>query len=83
MSLKVTNQALVDDSLAVVGPQAWRVALDGEGEWYQAIPIEFSSERDAERAKRALEEAGLTSGVALRRAGQAAVLRIMVESLAW
>ena len=83
MSLLVTNLVLVDDSLTIVGPQAWRVALDCDGEWYHAIPIEFSSERDAERARTALEAAGLTDAVELRRAGQAAVLRIMGESLAW
>ena len=83
MSLLVTNLVLVDDSLSVVGPQAWRVALDFDGEWYQAKPIDFASERDAEWARAALEQAGLTNAVELRRAGQAAVLRIMVESLAW
>jgi hypothetical protein len=83
MSLIVTNLVILDASRAVVGPQAWRVALDSEGEWYQALPLEFSSERDAERARRALDQAGLTSAVALRRAGRAAVLQIMVESLAW
>jgi hypothetical protein len=83
MSLLVTNLVLMDDSHAVVGPQAWRVALDFDGEWYHAMPIDFSSERDAERARTALEQAGLTSAGELRRAGQAAVLRIMVESLAW
>lgn len=83
MSLLVTNLVLVDDSHAVVGPQTWRVALDYDGEWYQAMPFEFSSERDAERARRALEQAGLTSAVALRRAGRAVVHQVMVESLAW
>ena len=33
MSLLVTHQVLVDDSLAVVGPQAWRVALECDGDW--------------------------------------------------
>ncbi len=83
MSLIVTNLVILDDSHAVVGPQAWRVALNSDGEWHQAMPLEFSSERDAERARRALDQAGLSSAVALRRAGRAAVHQIMVESLAW
>lgn len=83
MPLIVTNLAIVNDDLAVVGPQAWRVALDSDEEWYHAIPIEFASEWDAKRAMFALDQAGLSSSAALKKAGHDTVIRIMMESLAW
>ncbi len=83
MSLLVTHQVVVDDNCVVVGPEAWRVAVEFDEQWRHALPIEFSSERDANRAKRALEQAGLTSESALRHAGREAVVRILIESLAW
>ncbi|HMO85675.1 MAG TPA: hypothetical protein PKC18_12240 [Lacipirellulaceae bacterium] len=73
----------MDDNLAVVGPQVWRGALALDEQRCLTLPGEFSSERDAERAMTALEQAGLTNAVALRHAGRAAVRQIMVESLAW
>jgi hypothetical protein len=82
MSLSVTHQVLVDDHYVVVGPEAWRVALEVDEQWRHALPMAFACERDADRARQALEQAGLTSQTALLRAGRDAVTRIMVESLA-
>jgi hypothetical protein len=81
MSLPVTNPFLVDDSISVVGPQAWRVALDFDGEWYHR-PRPSIFQRVGRRARAALEQAGLTCAFELRLADKAAVLR-MVESLPW
>lgn len=83
MSLSVTHQVLVNDDCVVVGPEAWRVAVEVDEQWRHALPIEFACERDAERAKWALEQAGLTTEAALRHAGRDAVIRTVVESLAW
>ncbi len=83
MSLLVTNQVIVDRSAAVIDLVAWRVAADRDDETCLALPLNFGAERDAERAKAALERAGLENEDALRRAGKEAVIRIMAESLAW
>lgn len=85
MSLLVTNTVIVDDNAMVIRSAAWRVAVESETEpeTALALPLEFGREPDAERAKDALERAGLASEAALRFAGRGTVVRIMGESLAW
>ena len=86
MSLLITNQVIVDQRGAqVIEPAIWRVAVQSEteAETCLALPLNFGGERDAERAKAALERAGLVSEGVLRLAGEGAVIRIMGESLAW
>lgn len=85
MSLLVTNQVIVDRSAKVIEPAIWRVAVasENEAETCFALPLNFGGERDAERAKAALERAGLVSGGVLRLAGEEAVIQIMGEALAW
>lgn len=83
MSLMITNQVVVDRNDAVIEPAAWRVATKRDAEVCLALPLNFQRERDAERARAALERAGLESEDALRLASEGAVIRIMAESLAW
>lgn len=83
MSLLVTNQVIVDLNDTVIEPAAWRVAVDRDGETCLALPLSFGAKRDAERAKAALERAGLVSEDVVRLAGAGAVIRIMGEALAW
>jgi hypothetical protein len=83
MSLVITNQEIVDRNMSVIEPAAWRVATIVAAEKCLALPLNFNRERDAERARAALQKAGLESEEALRRVGQGAVIRIMAESLAW
>ncbi len=85
MPLLITNQVIVDRSATVIEPAVWRVAVvasETEAETCLALPLNFGRERDAERAKAALERAGLVSEDVLRLAGEVAVIRIMGESLA-
>lgn len=84
MSLKVTHKMVYDNRDVPIEPAGWRVAVwtdDFKG--LLAIPLELGSERDAMRAKAALEKAGLESITAVKRAGKGAVFRIMLEALAW
>jgi len=85
MSLLITNQVIVDGSAQVIEHAVWRVAVasETEDETCLALPLNFGVERDAERAKAALERAGLVSEGVLRLAGEGAVIRNMGESLAW
>ena len=86
MSLLITNQVIVDrNSNRVIEPAAWRVAVASEtkAETCLSLPLKFGRERDAERAKASLEQAGLVSVGSLRLAGEGAVIRVMGESLAW
>lgn len=85
MSLLITNQVIVDLNNRVTEPAAWRVAVasETEAETCLSLPLKFGGERDAERAKAALERAGLVSVDSLRLAGEGAVIRVMGESLAW
>lgn len=83
MSLLVTNQVIVDRKAAVIEAAAWRVATKRNADTCLALPMNFETERDAERAKTALERMGLVSEDAMRRVGEEAVIRIMGESLAW
>ena len=85
MSLLITNQVVMDRSAKVIEPAVWRVAVESESdaETCFALPLNFGMERDAERAKAALERVGLVSEGVLRLAGEGAVIRIMGESLAW
>lgn len=79
------NQVVVDRNAKVIEPAVWRVAVasDTEAETCLALPLNFGVERDAERAKAALERLGLVSEGVLRLTGEGAVIRIMGESLAW
>ena len=85
MSLLITNQVVMDPNDTVIEPAGWRVAVASEtqAEVCLALPLHFGAERDAERAKAALEQAGLVSEGVLRLAGEGAVIRIMGEALAW
>lgn len=82
MAIVVTHQAIRDANQTVTQPVAWRVAVDEEAE-YRAISMEFATERDADRARAALESLGLVETNALRQAGKETVFRIMLETLAW
>ncbi len=84
MSLEVTYLEIEDDNEVAIEPEAWRVAVRyGTERGLFALPLEFASERDALRAKAALEGAALENGTDLKHAGKDAVVRIMIESLAW
>lgn len=85
MSLLITNQVIVDRNAKVIEPAIWRVAVasETEAETCLALPLKFGDQRDAERAKAALERVGLEREDVLRLAGEGAVIRIMGEALAW
>jgi hypothetical protein len=83
MSLLITNQVIVDLNDSVIEPAAWRVAAKQDEDVCLALPPNFEREQDAERARAALQQAGLVSEKSLRLAGEEAVVRIMLESLAW
>lgn len=84
-SLLITNQLVLDPNDTVIEPAGWRVAMasETEAEVRLALLLHFGAERDAERAKAALERAGLVSAAGLRLAGEGAVIRIMGEALTW
>lgn len=85
MSLLITNEVVLDRNAKVIEPAVWRVAVasETEAEICFALPLNFGVERDAERAKAALERLGLVSESVLRLTGEGTVIRIMGESLAW
>jgi hypothetical protein len=59
-------------------PKAWRLMVCDE-----AIAVAFERERDANRAKAALESAGLNTPRALMEAGHEEVERIIAEAQQW
>lgn len=84
MAIFVTHQTIVDDDGAVIEPVAWRVATENDKDiGCLALSMAFGREMDAERARAALEKAGLVCESTLKQAGPTAVYRIMLDSLAW
>ncbi len=82
MAILVTHEAIHDANHVEIGPVEWRVAVD-DNTRYLALPMVFGRKQDAERARNALESAGLASSKALQQAGKAAVMAKMLDSLAW
>lgn len=84
MPIYVTMKVIVDDNGQEIEPAEWRVAVHCcVKEEFLALPMVFGREQDAERAREALERAGLVDEAIIRQAGKSVVLDTMLNSMAW
>ncbi len=94
MSIAVSMPELkVDWCLKVLGGdyvQGWTIKVLWQSEWCVLMNAEspqkslkFGSQRDAEAALKALNEAGIHNGLDINEAGRPRVVQIACEALSW